>query len=129
MVALAKLHASAQLQSGVTCEVPMDVVDAIGVGQSIRSLVRNGTIPAGLAPVYERVARQMISAARLSVVQGAPAKCTTADHEAIKLDDAAWSQLAPGGTMDVPESDEPAYQLELATCPRCRSTIARKVKP
>jgi hypothetical protein len=36
----------------------------------MRSLVRSGRIPAGVADVFERVAKQMISSARAEVVAG-----------------------------------------------------------
>lgn len=64
------VRASGQLQSGRTCDVKLDVADALGVGHSMRSLVRSGRIPAGVAEVFERVAKQLISSARIEVIGG-----------------------------------------------------------
>jgi hypothetical protein len=58
------------LQSGRTCRVDLAVEDALGVGHSLRTLVRSGRIPAGCADVYERVAKQILASARLAVVEG-----------------------------------------------------------
>lgn len=58
------------ITSGKTCAPLLAVEDALGVGHSLRTLVRAGRIPAGVADVYERVAKQMIASARLAVVEG-----------------------------------------------------------
>lgn len=67
------MHTSARqltLQSGRTCSPLLSVEDALGVGHSLRTLIRSGRIPPGVADVYERVANQIISAARFAVIEG-----------------------------------------------------------
>ena len=55
-------------------------------------------------------------------------QCTTADHEAIKTDDLAWSQLDYIGTMVIEAcEDEPEERLEMRNC-GCHSTLCRTVK-
>jgi hypothetical protein len=72
-----KLHeATARLLEQQTREcddvvyVPMTKADALGVGQSMRTLVRGRKLPPGTAEIYTRVAEAMISDARLSIAQG-----------------------------------------------------------
>ena len=45
------------------------------------------------------------------------------DHQAIKLDEAAWSALELVGVQD---PDDPEWALELRNC-TCGSTLARKL--
>lgn len=52
---------------GVTCSVELATADALGVGHSIRALIKSGMIPISAIAPYERVATQMIAAARLSL--------------------------------------------------------------
>lgn len=49
------------------------------------------------------------------------------DHQAAKLDDAAWSSLPLVGIQpSIDDAGEPE-QLELRNCTRCNSTLARLV--
>lgn len=54
--------------TGKTCNVTLAVEDAIGVGLSIRALVKQAKLPSGTTEIYLRVAQQMIAAAKLEVV-------------------------------------------------------------
>lgn len=54
--------------AGKTCTVTLAVEDAIGVGYSIRALVRAARLPPGTVETYDRVAKQMLAAAKLEVV-------------------------------------------------------------
>jgi hypothetical protein len=49
--------------------VPMTKADALGVGQSMRTLVRGRKLPPGTAAIYTRVAESMISEARIAIAQ------------------------------------------------------------
>lgn len=55
-------------------------------------------------------------------------RCTV-DHNAVKLDETAWSQLAYVGIQRVPADDTgPAEALELRNC-TCGSTLCKSVAP
>jgi hypothetical protein len=54
--------------TGKTCTVTLAVEDAIGIGYSIRALVKQAKMPSGTAETYLRVAQQLIAAAKLEVV-------------------------------------------------------------
>lgn len=58
------------IQSGKTCAPLLTVEDALGVGHSIRALLRTHKLPPGTHEAYERVAHQILSAARIAVVEG-----------------------------------------------------------
>lgn len=66
----AGVQASVRIESGRTCSVQLTVEDALGVGHSLRTLVRSGRIPPGTADTYERVAKQILASARLAIVEG-----------------------------------------------------------
>lgn len=51
------------------CEVQLNVVDAIAVAQSIRTLVRGRKLPPGTAEIYNRVADQILASAQLKLSQ------------------------------------------------------------
>lgn len=53
----------------MTCSPVLSVADALGVAHSMRTLVRGKKLPPGTAEIYERVAGEMISSARLSIAQ------------------------------------------------------------
>lgn len=55
--------------TGETILVAMTTVDALGVGHSMRSLVRQHKLPPGTAEIYERVALSMIEEARKAIAQ------------------------------------------------------------
>lgn len=54
--------------------VPMTKADALGVGHSMRTLVRGRKLPLGTAECYTRVAESMISEARVSIAQSKAGK-------------------------------------------------------
>lgn len=55
-----------------TCTVDIATAEAIAVAQTIRALMyRDGAkVPAGVRELCERVAKQMISSARVAMAQG-----------------------------------------------------------
>jgi hypothetical protein len=61
-------------QSGIVATVDLDVVDALAVGQSIRTLIRAKKLPPGTAEIYERVANQMLSSARIAIATSKASK-------------------------------------------------------
>lgn len=66
MATPARADVCTSYESGITVDVKLDLVDAIAVGQSIRTLVRGRKLPPGTAEFYERVANQILSAAQLA---------------------------------------------------------------
>jgi hypothetical protein len=53
-------------------------------------------------------------------------RCDTGDHEAARADDARWRELRHDGFMEIePDEHEPGLRLELRTCMKCKSTLAR----
>jgi hypothetical protein len=70
MKALRTLQAPVHFESGLVADLKLDAVDALSVGQSIRTLIRARKLPPGTAEIYERVARQMIAAARIALAIG-----------------------------------------------------------
>ena len=61
--------APAHPDAGEIVLVPMTKADALGVGHSMRTLVRCRKLPPGTAEIYERVSRSMISEARIAIAQ------------------------------------------------------------
>lgn len=57
--------------SGLVADVQVDVVDALSVGRSIRTLIRSKKLPPGTAEIYQRVADQLVSGARLAIAVAA----------------------------------------------------------
>lgn len=56
--------------------------------------------------------------------------CTPDTHQAIKLDEAAWSQLDLVGEMHVDaDATGPAETLEARNCDLCHSTLFRTKEP
>ena len=54
-----------------------------------------------------------------------PARCSAADHIAIKSDPARWSQLKHIGDQHIAADDAgPAERIELRNCNVCHSTLA-----
>jgi len=53
--------------------------------------------------------------------------CSPLVHEALKLDDAAWSALVRIGAMPDEDDDGRPFVLELRNCP-CGSTLAREIR-
>ncbi len=45
-------------------QVTVDIADALGVGLSIRALINSGRIPASAVAPFDRVAEQLVAAAR-----------------------------------------------------------------
>lgn len=54
-------------------------------------------------------------------------KCRTEDHESAKTDEVLWSAFYQNGIMPSYNDEGPPAVLELATCPKCKSTCAREV--
>lgn len=61
-----ELVARGLMKPAPTCTVTLTVADAIGVAHSIRALVRHRSLPAETVSTYERVAAQLLSAAKLA---------------------------------------------------------------
>lgn len=60
---------SGHVDTGDVVYVPMTTADALGVGHSMRTLVRGRKLPPGTADIYDRVGRSMISEARLAIAK------------------------------------------------------------
>lgn len=56
--------------SSETCRPELTVVDAIGVGLSLQTLVKSQRMPAETREVYLRVGQQLEAAARLAIKGG-----------------------------------------------------------
>lgn len=55
--------------------------------------------------------------------------CATSVHEALKADEAAWSNLRLIGVQKFDADEEgPAYALEMRNC-TCKSTLCKEVTP
>lgn len=54
-------------QSGLVAEPKLDAVDALSVGQSLRTLARQRYMPTGTADIYNRVGEQLIAAANVAI--------------------------------------------------------------
>lgn len=59
-----------RIEAGRICTVDLTVEDALGVGYSLSALMKQNKLPPGTAAVYERVAAQMVAAAKLAVTDG-----------------------------------------------------------
>lgn len=64
------VQAPALVESGIVADVRLDALDALAVGQSIRTLIRARKLPPGTAEIYHRVANQLIAAARRAIAEG-----------------------------------------------------------
>lgn len=58
------VRAPVHLQSGQLVDVKLDALDALSVGLSMQVLARNQKTPPGTREIYDRVGKQMASAAR-----------------------------------------------------------------
>lgn len=56
-------------ETGDTCMVQHETIDALAVGQSLRMLARSEKTPHGTREVYSRVGAQMVAAAQLALVK------------------------------------------------------------
>lgn len=50
--------------------IELDLADALGVGHSMRMLVRQGKTPPGTADTYARVGDALVAAGRAAIVKG-----------------------------------------------------------
>ena len=64
--------AQTSARSGATCTVELATAEALSFAQTARALMhREGAkVPPGVRELMERVAKQMISSARIAMVQG-----------------------------------------------------------
>jgi len=55
--------------------------------------------------------------------------CTSSSHAAAKATPSIWATFIPCGVMRIDGDDEePGYELHMANCPLCFSTLAIEVR-
>jgi len=63
-MALRNVQAPVLVSAAEPITVTVDIGDALGVGLSIRALINAGRIPTGSVAPFDRVAEQLVAAAR-----------------------------------------------------------------